>query len=68
MLSHNSHVLLYVNGLNPCIDHLDMFLNMWNLILWGETGKKQSSCSDDYKYGAFILGQSERRKKYSPIL
>ena len=25
MLSHNSHVLLYLNGLNTCIEHLYMF-------------------------------------------
>ena len=28
-----------------------------------EAGKKRSSCSDDSKYGAFILGKSEQQFK-----
>ena len=63
MLSHNSHVLLYLNVFNPCIEHLDMFLNIWNLILWKESWNKWSSYSNDYKYGAFILGKSEQQFK-----
>ena len=63
ILSQNSHVLLYFNGLNPCIEHLDMFWNIWNLILWKETGNKWSSCYDYSKYEAFILGQSEQQLK-----
>ena len=63
MLSHNSHVLLYLNGIDPCIEYLDMFWNIWNLVLWREAVKKRSSFSDNYKYGAFILGQSEEKFK-----
>ena len=63
MLSHNSHVLLYLNGIDPCIECLDMFWNIWNLVLWREAVKKRSSFSDNYKYGAFILGQSEQQFK-----
>ena len=51
------------NFLNLCIKYLDMFWNIWNLILSTEARKKQSSYSDDYKYGAFILGQSEEQFK-----
>ena len=40
-----------------------MFLNKWNLILWREAWKKRWSCSDDSKYGAFILGKSEQQFK-----
>ena len=61
--SHNSQIFLYLNGLNPCIEHLDMFWNKWNFILWRQLGKKKSSCYDDSKYGAFILGQSEQQLK-----
>ena len=35
MLSHNSLVILCLNGLNPCIKHLDMFWNKWNLFFEG---------------------------------
>ena len=63
MLPHNSHVFLYLNGLNLCIEHLDMFWNIWNLILWREVIKKRWSYSDDSKYGAFILGKSEQQFK-----
>ena len=63
MLLHNSHVLLYLNGLNPRIEHLDMFLNIWNLILCREAGKKQSSCYYDSKYGESILGKSSKQFK-----
>ena len=34
IVSHNSHVLLYLNGINSCIKHLYMFWNIWNIILW----------------------------------
>ena len=40
-----------------------MFLNLWDLILWRKSGKKQSSCSDDYKYVSLILVQSEQQFK-----
>ena len=63
MLSHNSHVFLYFNGLKQCIENFDIFWNIRNLILWREAGKKTSSCSDDSKYGSFILGQSEQQFK-----
>ena len=36
VVSHNSHVLLYLNSLNPRIKHLDMFWNIWNLIFGGK--------------------------------
>ena len=39
-----------------------MFWNIWNLF-WREAWKKQWSCSDDSKYRAFILGQSEQQFK-----
>ena len=38
-------------------------LNIWNLILWREAVKKPSICYDDFKYGAFILGQSQQKFK-----
>ena len=63
ILSNNSHVFLYINGLKPCIEHFDIFWNIWNLVLWREAGKKRRSCSDDSKFGAFILGQSEQQFK-----
>ena len=63
MLSHNSHILLYLNGLKTSIEHLYMFFNKWNLIIWRDAVKKQWSCSDDYKYGAFILRQSKQQFK-----
>ena len=63
MLSHNSKMFLYLNGLNPCIKILDMFWNIGNFILWSEEGNKRSSCSDYSKYGSFILGQSEKQFK-----
>ena len=63
ILSHNSHLFLYLNGINLCKEHLDMFWNIWNLILWREAWKKQWSCSGDSKYGAFIFGQSEQQFK-----
>ena len=40
-----------------------MVQNIQNLILWGEAGKKRSLCSNDSKYGAFILGKPEQRLK-----
>ena len=61
MSSHNSQVLLYLNGLNPCIKILDMFWNIGNFILWSEEGNKRSSCSDYSKYGSFILGKLEKK-------
>ena len=63
MLSYNSHVLFYFNGLNPCIKHLYMFLNIWNLFLLREAGNRRSCCSDDNKYGEFIVGQPEQQFK-----
>ena len=56
-------MFLYLNGLKTCIKHLYMFWNIWNLILLGETGKKLSICSDDYEYGAFIIGKPEQKFK-----
>ena len=58
-----SHVFLYLNGLNPCNGHLDIFWNIWNLVLWREAGNKRSSCSDNSKFGALIPGQSEQQFK-----
>ena len=40
-----------------------MLLNIWNLILWREAEKKISSCSDDSKYGALIIGKLEQQYK-----
>ena len=40
-----------------------MFWIIWYLILWREAGKKRSSFSDDSKYGALILGKSEKQFK-----
>ena len=40
-----------------------MFWNIWNLILWREAINKWSSCSDDSKHGASILGKSEQKFK-----
>ena len=55
-------MFLYLNGINPWNEYLDMFWNIWNLILWRE-GWKKRWCSGDSKYGAFILGQSEQQFK-----
>ena len=33
MLYHKSHIFLYLNSLNPCIKHLDMFWNTQSFIL-----------------------------------
>ena len=63
MLSHNSHVLLYLNGLNPCIKHLDVFWIIWGLMLWREAGNERSSFSGYYKYGAFVIVKSEQELK-----
>ena len=63
MLSHKSNVLLYLNDINTCIKHLDMFWNIWNFILWIEAGKKRSRCSYDSKYGALIPGKSGQQFK-----
>ena len=62
-LPHNSHVLLYLNSIKPCIWHFYIFWNILNLVLWREAGKKQSSCYDDSKYGSFILGKPEQQLK-----
>ena len=63
MLSCNSQMFLYLDGLNSCIEHLDIFCNIWNLILWKEAVNKQSSCYDGYEYGEFILGKLEQKLK-----
>ena len=55
--------MLYLNGLKPWIENLDIFWNIWNLILWREAGKKKLSCSDDSKYGALILWKPEQQFK-----
>ena len=54
-------MFLYLNGLNLSIKYLDMFRNIWNLILWRESGMKRWSCSGYYKYGALIIGQPEQQ-------
>ena len=38
-VSHNSCVFLYLNDLFMCIEHLDMFFNIWNFISRREAGK-----------------------------
>ena len=63
MISHNSDVFLYLNSLKPCIENVDIFWYIWNLVLWREAVKKRSSFSDDSKYGAFILLQSKQQFK-----
>ena len=45
---------------------LDIFWNIWNLILWRESGNKRSSCSEDYNSSAFIPGKSEQKFKINP--
>ena len=35
-LSHNSHVLLYLHGIDLCIKYLDMFYNLWTFIFEGK--------------------------------
>ena len=63
MISHNSHILLCLNGISTCIKRLDLLWNIWNLILWRDTEKKLLSFSDDYKNWAFVIGQSEQQFK-----
>ena len=63
MVSHKSHVLLYLNGISMCIDHLDMIWNIQNLVLWREPGNKSSIVSDDSKYWLSILRKSEQQFK-----
>ena len=63
VISHNSHILFFLNGLNLFIKHLDVFWNIWNLILWRDSGKKRSSCYDYSKNGSFIIGKSEQQFK-----
>ena len=63
MSSHNSHIFLYLNGINMCIQHLYMFWNIRNLVLWRELENIWSSCFDDSKYGEFIPRQSEQQFK-----
>ena len=60
---NNSHMLLDLNGLNTWIEHLVMFWNICNFILWKESVKKLSICFDDSKSVAFIPGQSEKQFK-----
>ena len=60
VISHNSQVLLYLNGLNPWIEHLDIFLNMWNFILVNEP-EKTLCILYNYKYGDFILVKSKQK-------
>ena len=40
-----------------------MFWDIRNLILWTDAGKKLLRFPDDYKNGAFIIGQSEQQFK-----
>ena len=63
IISHNSHLFLYLNGLNSCTKYLDIFWNIWNLTLLRQADKKQSICSDYSITGAFINGQSEQQFK-----
>ena len=49
--------------LNNVLNLFDIFLNIWNLILWRGSGKKRSSFYGYSKYGAFILEQSEQQFK-----
>ena len=60
VISHNSQIFLYLNGINPWIEHLDIFWNMWNLILWYER-EGGSRCFGYYKSGAFIPGRSKQK-------
>ena len=61
-------MFLYLNGINPLIEFIYMFLNIRNLILSREPGNKRSSCFYDSKYGAFIPGQSAQQFKMQPYL
>ena len=61
--SHNSHMFLYLNGINPQIEHLNMFLNIWILILLREPGNKRSSRFDDSKSDTFVPGKSAQHFK-----
>ena len=63
IVSHNSHMFLYLNGIDPCIKHLYLFWNIRNSIFWREAGNKISRCTDDSKSGSFIPIQSEQRFK-----
>ena len=56
-------MLLYSSGLNKWIRHLDMSWNIFNFVVWSETLNKQSSCSGNYKSGAFVPGQSAQQFK-----
>ena len=59
-------MLLYLNDINPWIENLDIFWNIWNMILWREPGNKRSSCFDYSKSGAFIPGHSAQQFKINP--
>ena len=58
ILSHNLNVLLYLNGINPCIEHLYMVLKYMEFNFMKGSRKETIKFSDDSKYGALILGQS----------
>ena len=59
----HSHDKMHRMVLNPCIEHIYMFWNIRNLILWREAVKKRWIFSGNYKYGELILGQSEKKYK-----
>ena len=64
VISHKSHMLLYLNGLNPWIDHLDIFFEIYGtLFFWRKPGNKRSSYFDYFKSGAFIPRQSAQHFK-----
>ena len=52
VLSHNPQVIIYLNGINPLIEHLDIWWKMWNLILVDEP-EKWSRFLDGDKSDAF---------------
>ena len=56
-------MFLYLNGINPLIEHFYVFLCTWNFILCRELRNKPSSCLDDSKAGAFITGKSAQHFK-----
>ena len=56
-MKNRTFFAIILNDIKPCVEIFDKFWNIWKLILWGKAEKKQSSCSDDFKYGAFVLGK-----------
>ena len=56
-MKNRTFFAIILNDIKPCVEMFDKFWNIWKLILWEKAEKKQSSCSDDFKYGAFVLGK-----------